>query len=88
MTNGLTFMLLSASLLHKCGHGSSMPNCIKPKNNCAKSKSGVNFQVALKQNHAKKSHEMSHACERESVNYAQCPEHTALVYIQTFLAMA
>jgi hypothetical protein len=37
----------------------------------------------------KKSHAMREACGREvSLNYAQCPEHTVLVYIQTFLTLA
>jgi hypothetical protein len=33
-----------------------MPNCVKPKITAQSQEAGINFPVALKQNHAKRNH--------------------------------
>jgi len=50
VNDGVSVMSLAAE--HKCGHASSMSNCVKPKNYRVNSKSGVNFQVELKRDRA------------------------------------
>ena len=52
----VTVTSLSASLLYKWGHRSSMPYHIKPKKYCINLTSGVNFQVTFKQQCAKRNH--------------------------------
>ena len=79
VTNGVTVMPLSASLLHEISVAigclwqivlnQKLSHKVKKWHKCS---SRIKAKLCKK-----KSHAMTDACERKSVNYAQCPEHSS-----------